>query len=334
MAAHVRSATLSNFAQVARQRGLSPIPMLREVGLDPAVLADPDMRLPARRVFDLLENAARASGWQNFGLRMAESRRLAEFGAVSLLIAHQSTLREGLETTIRYLPMINEALTIELEEIGDLVVIREALIIDDAAPTRQAYELAVGALFRMCNALLGPRWRPLMVHFAHSAPADLTVHRRLFGPAIQFGSEFNGVICSSEDLDRANPAADLKMANYARRYVDALGGRGRLSAGDEVRQAAYHLLPLGRASIVNIARTLGLNPRSLQRRLAAEDEEFTAILNGVRRELARRHIENPNLSMTTLSEILGYSQLSSFTRWFSAEFGVSPSGWRAGTPEP
>jgi AraC-like DNA-binding protein len=325
---HVRAATLSNFAEVAQQAGLNPRALLREVGLDPAVLADPDSPVPAGAVFTLLDNAARASGWPNFGLRMAESRRLADFGAVSLLIAHQASLREGLETTIRHLHMINAALTIEVEHLGDLVIIREGLIAEDIRPTPQAYELAVGAMYRMCAALLGPRWRPQMVTFTHQAPDDLSVHRRLFGSNVQFESDFNGVIISGADLDRANPLADPKLANYARRYVDALDGRESDSTIRQVRKAAYHLLPSGRASITQIARSLGIHVRTLQRRLAAENADFSDLLNSARREAAQRHLENPSLSLTHISGLLGYGQLSSFTRWFRAEFGLSPTAWR------
>jgi AraC-like DNA-binding protein len=328
MSAHVRAATLSNFAEVAQLAGLNPRTMLREVGLDPAALADPDQRIPLHPVLALLENAARASGWQDFGLRMAESRRLADFGAISLLIAHQSSLREGLETTIRYLHMINESLVINIEEVGGLVLIREEFVVEHARPTPQAYELAVGALYRMCNALLGPRWRPQMVSFTHKAPDNLAVHRRLFGPNVQFESEFNGFVCSGADLDRANPAADPKMASYARRFVDTLGERSDVSTAREVRKIAHRLMPLGRASITQIAQAMGLNVRTLQRRLAAEEEDFTTILNGVRRELALRFVANPSFSLTHTASLLGYRQLSSFTRWFGAEFGVSPTAWR------
>jgi AraC-like DNA-binding protein len=324
----LRAATLSNFAEVAQQASLSPRTLLREVGIDPAALADPDMRIPAGAVFTLLENAARASGWRNFGLRMAESRRLADFGAVSLLIAHQASLREGLETTIQHLHTINPALTIELEDLGELVIIREELLVDDARPTPQAYELAIGAMFRMCSALLGPRWRPQMVVFCHQAPNDLSVHRRMFGPNVLFEGDFNGVVCSGADLDRANPSADPKLANYARRFVETLGAAEAVSMGREVRKQVHRLLPVGRASIAQIAQSMGLNIRTLQRRLAAEGEEFSDLLNGVRRDIALRHLENPNLSMTQVAGLLGYRQLSSFTRWFSAEFGVNPTEWR------
>jgi AraC-like DNA-binding protein len=333
MLTYVRAAALSNFGEVARQVGLDPRALLREVGLDLQVLADPDRRVPAPAVVSLLEGAAARSGCQTFGLRMAESRRLADFGAVSLLIAHQPTLRDALETTIRYRHLLNEALAMQIEEYGELVILREELVIEGAAPSRQAYELAVGALFRMFSALLGPRWRPYGVRFAHSAPDDLSVHRRIFGPSVEFNGEFTGIICWGADLDRPNPAADPALALYARRFVEGLGAATSTSVALEVRKAAYLLMPLGRASIGQIAHAVGLNVRTMQRRLEAEGQVFSELLNEVRRDLAVRHLANPTYSMTEIARLLGYGQLSSFTRWFTDEFAQPPSRWRSHRPE-
>ena len=89
MNALVRAATLTNFLEVARDLGLNPQPLLREVGLSRALLADPEQRIPAASAVRLLEMAAQATGHSQFGLRMAESRQLSDFGVVSLLISHQ-----------------------------------------------------------------------------------------------------------------------------------------------------------------------------------------------------------------------------------------------------
>jgi AraC-like DNA-binding protein len=325
----IRAAALSNFSDVAQQMGLAPRVLLREAGLDPDVLSDPNIRVPVVAVMRLLEAAAVRSGCETFGLRMAESRRLADFGAVSLLIAHQPTLREAIDTTVRYRHLMNDALVTSVEEFGDLVVLREELVVDEVAPTRQAYELAIGAMFRMFNALLGPRWRPESIRFTHSRPADLSVHGRMFGPDVQFDSDFNGIVCSGADLDRPNPAADPLLAQYARQFVEGMGARDIRSVARQVREAAYLLMPLGRASIDQIAKAMGMTVRTLQRRLAAEDAEFSLLLNDVRRDLAVRYLANPTYSKTEIARLLGYGQLSSFTRWFIGEFGTPPTRWRS-----
>src|SRR5262245_24495822 len=116
----VRAAALSNYAEVARQVGLDPVRMLRRLKLDPAVLSKPDTRVPVAAVVTLLANSAEQSGCVTFGLRMAEARRLSDFGALGLLMKHQRTLREILAMIGRYRRLLNEALAVQVEEFGDL----------------------------------------------------------------------------------------------------------------------------------------------------------------------------------------------------------------------
>jgi AraC-like DNA-binding protein len=329
----VRAATLSNYAEVARQVGLDPRKMLRQLRIDPAALDNPDMRLPVSAVAALFEASAAQSRCESFGLRMAESRRLSDFGALGLLLKHQGTLREILAQMARYRRLLNEALAIHVEDFNDLTIIREELVSESGLPARQSYELAVGTTFRMFRALLGERWQAHSVHFTHIAPRDTGVHRRLFGPSLRFDSDFNGLVCAAADLDQPNPAADSVMASYAQRLVEAQPKAELGSTALDTRKAIYLALPLGKASIAQIARDLGFDVRTLQRRLDAETTSFSTLLNGARRDLAMRYLASGSHSMLQIAEMLGYSQLSSFTRWFSAEFGVPPTQWQANAAE-
>lgn len=329
MAVTVRAAALSNFTSVARQVGLDPLPAMRQFGLDPRVLDEPDTRLPAAAVAALLEHAAAASNCITFGLRMAESRRLSDIGAISLLLTHERSLRDVLTAISKYRAFLNEALVVRVEEFGDIVIVREDLFIDGLPYLRQSYELALGVLYRVCSVVLGARWRPLSVHFSHAAPETRDVHRRVFNTECVFDSEFNGLLCSPADLDRVNPAGDPNLARYAEQFMRSLPNVATASATQDVRRAVRLLLPMHRASIAGVASNLGLNVRTLQRRLEAENVVFAEILAEVRRELAQQYLLNKKCSLTDVAAMLGYGQLSSFTRWFTAEFGASPTAWRA-----
>jgi hypothetical protein len=72
----VRSACLTNFADVAARCSLGALALLKEVGLPAQALEDPDLKVPALAVGRLLELAAARGREPAFGLRMAESRRL------------------------------------------------------------------------------------------------------------------------------------------------------------------------------------------------------------------------------------------------------------------
>jgi AraC-like DNA-binding protein len=84
-------------------------------------------------------------------------------------------------------------------------------------------------------------------------------------------------------------------------------------------------LPMGRASLAQVASGFSMNERTLQRELDRAGVSFSSILNDVRRELAQRYIDNTRYSMGRVAELLGYSNLSSFTRWFTTQFGHAPS---------
>jgi AraC-like DNA-binding protein len=319
----VRAAALTNYAEVARRTGLDPSRMLHSVGLDRRALNDPDLRVAADKVATLLEKSERDSHCLTFGLQMAESRRLSDFGALSLLLTHQRTMREVLTTTIEYLHVLNESLALTIEDSGELVIVREEIV--TARAQRQATELAVGVLYRMFRTVLGPRWKPYGVSFVHTAPPDLSVHRRVFGTTPAFGAEFSGIVCEARDLDRLNPSADPEMARYAKQFVEAMPGASGRSIAQEVRKAIYLLLPQGRATIEQVASGLGVNVRALQRQLSAAGDVYSALLDDVRRDLAERYLENDTHTITEIGAMLGFSHSSAFSRWYRAQFGASPA---------
>ncbi|MVW86141.1 AraC family transcriptional regulator [Pseudomonas sp. PB101] len=325
----VRAAVLTNYLEVTQYLGFNPRDVLAAVGLSRAQLQAPEHRIHIDAAVRLLEDSAVASGCQTFGLSMAESRQLSDFGVVSLLLSHQRTLRDALQVVVHYRHLMNDSLAIFIEEAGKMVIIREEVVTETPMPSRQATELAIGVMFRLCSALLGSHWHPYSVNFMHQAPDNLHLHRRLFGCTLEFGSEFNGIVCSDASLDITNPNADPAMARYAQSYLDSLQGHQGTSMLFEVRKAIYLLLPMGRATIEQIAQSQGMNVRTLQRRLKDDGCAFNDVINDVRRDLVLRYLDNPNYPLSRIADMLGYSMASSFTRWFISQFGMPPATWRA-----
>jgi hypothetical protein len=187
----VRSACLTGYAELAHSLGLDPFRLLREVGIDRACLLDPERRISVDAAHRLWEMSARAARIENFGLRLAETRRLSNLGPLALGTRDAATLREALETAIRYLPLHNEAMLQSLVAMGGVVILKTEIA---GSPGRQAIELAVGVAHRFVRQLSGDTWRSRPVWFSHAAPADMTSHLRMFGPWVEFGRECNGIL--------------------------------------------------------------------------------------------------------------------------------------------
>jgi len=324
------TAMLKNYLTVSQQLDLNPYHLLSNVGLYPTQLHDPKLRISVDKAIQLLEQSASESGCETFGLHMAEQRQIADFGELSLLLNYQLTLRDALKTIVQYRNLINNALEMFIEEVGNTVIIRVEVISPTQGYSRQAIELALGIIHRFCAALLSQKWRPLSIHFTHAAPQSLATHQHIFGCLLEFGSEFNGIVCTSAELDKTNPQANIAMADHARRYldIDILQHENESSTVFEIRKSIYLLLPMGRATIEQVAQTHDVNVRTLQRKLEAAQTSFSILINDVRRTLVIRYLNNLNYSLAQVSDILGYSVPSSFTRWFISQFGISPTAWR------
>lgn len=325
----VRSASLGSYEQVARDANLDPFRMLREAGIHHSALRDPDLMIDADAVGRLLERSARLSGMADFGLRMAEHGRLSNLGPVALVMREEPTVRQALECLVRYMRLHNEGLQARLVDDGALTIIHVDLIMATTVPARQGIELSVGVLARILSLFLGKSWRADCVCFSHDRPADLARHHRLFGPHVEFRHDFNGIVCRSGDLETAISTADPAMARIVRRQLDdLLAGTSDTTLG-KVRKLVVFLLPLGQCTAERVAGGLGVDRRTVARHLAGEGQTFSSILDAVRGELAQRYLQGSDRPLSDVAELLGFSELSSFSRWFSRRFGCSASIWKA-----
>ncbi|MFC0398710.1 AraC family transcriptional regulator [Paraburkholderia rhizosphaerae] len=328
MEAMVRSSSIRGYFDVARRLDLNPFALVQEAGLDAAALANPDTLVPVTPICRLLELTADKAQCRTLGLQIAQTRQQFGTGVMNILLAHKRTLREVLLAAAQYRHLLNEALAIYVETAGTTVTIREELLVQPGTTNVQAIELAVGALAQHSSALLGEHWKPRSVHFTHVAPADLTFHRHFFGCAVQFGSDFNGIVCTAADLDYPNPNADPELVRYAENLANPLNVATADSTPLEVRKAIYLLLPVDQVSIELVAKQLNLTVRTMQRQLDLSGTSFSDLVEEVRRDLAVRYLLNPRYPIGRVATLLGYGRQGSFTVWFQTRFGMTPRDWR------
>jgi AraC-like DNA-binding protein len=123
--------------------------------------------------------------------------------------------------------------------------------------------------------------------------------------------------------------ADPNFRTYAQQILRTLGAPKDLTTVEQVRQMIKLFLPAGRCSQAQIARELHMDRRTLHRHLEVHSETFTALLDDTRAELAEQYLSNGRYSLTEISELLGFSASSGFSRWFRNQYGCSATEWRA-----
>lgn len=327
-ASQVRATALLDLPAVALEAGIDPYGPMRAVQIDPAMLDRADLTIPAERVAWLLDGIAERHDLPDLGIRLAMRRRLANVGVAGLVLGQQATVREALAMVERYRHLMSDSLSLHIEEEGSRAVAMLGLAISGSAPQRQSRELGLAAFVHLFRLMLGDRWCPDSVHFTYAAPQKQTLHHRFFGCVVEFASSFDGFEFDADVLDWPKPGADAALAAYAVSLLDGLGTHVSGATTDIVTRLIHTLLPMGRASIAHVARVMGRNVRTLQRELAAEGTEFSALLSDIRADLAVTYLKDATVPVETIAERLGYSSSTAFIRFFRARFGTPPGVWR------
>nr|NIS42817.1 helix-turn-helix transcriptional regulator [Desulfuromonadales bacterium] len=102
------------------------------------------------------------------------------------------------------------------------------------------------------------------------------------------------------------------------------GRDGCLSVIDRVRAEIRTKLPEGCPSIETVSETLRLSPARIKRELSLTGLTYRELVQATRRDLAQAYLKQRHLSLSEISFLLGYSELSAFSRAVRRWTGESP----------
>ena len=129
---------------------------------------------------------------------------------------------------------------------------------------------------------------------------------------------------------------NLILNKLLQHYCEAaLSIDGSTSAiGAQRSDAIVPLLPHGEATIENVAKVLGITPRTLARRLARERVSFLDVLQHLRLRLAKQYFHEPNMSISQAAWLLGYAGPSAFSHAFKRWTGSLQGNYGRGSTYP
>jgi AraC-like DNA-binding protein len=96
------------------------------------------------------------------------------------------------------------------------------------------------------------------------------------------------------------------------------------STAERVHAVLLELLPGNEATIEKTAERLGMSKRTLQRRLEDEGENFRALINTCRENLARHYLRNTSLPGYEIAFLLVLKTRIHFYRAFMTWTGQTP----------
>lgn len=306
--------------------------LLRQAGLDAALLDDPHARIPVEQTTRLWRLAVEATGDPAFGLAVASQVTVNTFHALGHGLIASTTLKDAFERLLRYFRIATDAAELAFSQQGDTYVF-EILPLPGVAPAPESTDAFLSTLVRMCRALSrSPRAEPLRIELRRPEPQPRTRFDAVLRAPLQFGAPATRLVYAREDMERPLDDASVDLA----RHHDALLARHlarveQHNAVAQVKAVLIDLLPHGEPSQETVAGRLAMSTRTLQRRLGEQQTSFSALLDATRCELARIHMADPGYSVGEIAYLLGFSDTSGFTRAFRRWTGMSPTEFREGS---
>ncbi|AMY68865.1 AraC family transcriptional regulator [Frigidibacter mobilis] len=324
----IRAATFLGFSEAATEVGVDADNVLRAVGLSAEKIADPDTLVPLDAFFDALALVARKSGATDFGVRAASRRGTPDLGPVTLLMRDAETVEEAINYYSSHIAMHAAGFALAVDDRLGSPLIQMELRGRSHEASIQAAHFAVAGTVMTIRWLLRDDFRPEFVSFSHGKPVTDSFAQQFFRCPISYNQTVSGIIVKREDLLQPVRTSSPFMRRQAQKYLfPFIPSPERF--GLTVQRLVAQLLLEGDCSASRIAEHLGLDRRTLNRKLAKEGETFSSVLQKVRVELTLRYIADVQFPLTELAGIVGFSGLSSFSRWFQETFGCSASAWRA-----
>lgn len=278
----------------------------------------------------LFEEAARQTGNDNFGLKFGDEFKPKRLGALGYAAISSPTLSAALRNMETYFSAHQSQTSFGLLQDSDLLWLSYRIYDSRIENRRQDAELSLGVFCNVFRHCLGPDWAPLEIRFEHQAPEQPSEHERRFNAPVRFGRRTNAIAFRRSDLDARMPSQDPYLFSVIEPFLKS---RCELSSDPEafaevVRNQIKLNLGDMPPTLSEIASVLGLTEPSFQRRLREHKLTFVDLLKAARQELALHYLQDPDVQLTEVAYLLGYSELSAFSRAFRAWAGMSPQRYR------
>lgn len=298
------------------------------LAMDVEALRDPDCRVPVAAHNTLWHFAVEQTGDPALGLRLGEIVDPDRMGLMSHIIFNSDTVAEALHQYVRLQRLVNEAVHLYQTREGDEVRVVWQVSDPDLYCAADMDRTLSAALTR-ARHFIHPQLAINYLTLAHEEPEYRAHYERIFQCPLYFGTGETSLAFPARYLEKPlphrNPYVYSALQTHVNRLLRQL--RSRRNTADRVRRIISRQLPRT-PDVDRVAAALNMSRQTLYRKLKKEGESFQHLAESVRRERALRYVAEGEYGLTEVAFLLGFSELSAFSRAFKRWTGETPGHYR------
>ena len=272
-----------------------------------------------------LEAAAEALSCPDLGMRLAQWQGQRAIGPLGRVMRHSRTIGDALAFVTSHTYAHSLAANIWMRPLlnGDSFIGHDILL--SGLPHRsQAMEhmLLVGHL--SMKAMTQGFVQPRKIWFRHVRNSPQSVYRKYFGCDVSFERQADGLVLPVSALTFPIPSPNDTACSRDIDFIERMFQRTRPPLHADVRGFCMHQVDQPDCNLPMVAAQLGLHPRTLNRKLAAEGTSFQQIKDEVRQDLFLYLLKQPDRELGEIAQALGFAEQSVLARRCRQWFGMSP----------
>ncbi|KVQ70943.1 hypothetical protein WK05_14905 [Burkholderia ubonensis] len=324
--------TVSIVVDLLGEAGIAAEAILRGADISVQQLENDEVSITYAQELAVLENARRLSRDPALGLKIGQAIHVSIGGVRGYAMQCAPTFGEAWQFACDH-PLTGESyFRMRVEEHGDLA----SIVVDGYRfneNLRQLNtEICVAAIRTESEDMLGYPAPFTKIEF--SLPKSKTPKRtfkKIFGCPVEFNAPHTRIIFPAwllmSKLRFSNRAVFRQLLPRCNQLEWQLANHAKQSITARVTQLLYQSWARYR-SLNAVADALGMNARTLQRRLEIEGANFNALVKSVMIDLAKNFLQNPAIALFDVAEKLGYFDVATFSRAFARISGEKPGAYR------
>lgn len=305
----------------------APVLALEKIlNTDIDALESADFRLSLRRYHALWDYAVKHTEQEDIGLCIGQRTQEDDIGLVGHIFFNNATIDAALRQYQRYFSITNEGMRVQLT-VNDTHATLSYLFDDASIYCIPDIERTIAAGICRTKDVL-KRAAPIShICFSHAQPTYLSSYETLFKCPIKFSQPTCAIVFDKKYLQYRLPNRSSYLQKVLSKHLDTL--LNALSRKSSVKHKVIALIEkrLSKDAIdaEKIATKLNMSRNTLYRRLQDEEVSFHELVDEVRKTKALEYLAQNQLALSQIAFLLGYSELSAFSRAFKRWTGMSPA---------
>lgn len=333
MGTYLRASALSGLDDLAERYDKNLLSNLEQHNIDPSVFKAQEAEVTFEDACALLEDCANVWDVPDLGVRLSRYHALDTLGVVALVTRMETSVRTALNAIMRNLYLHTNGAVVgitepETEGPAELTMVLRG----DRSEMRQFRESALCNARNILECVAGskvPIYEAVVPHDAPKGRDSLSAELKC---PVRYEGDKSILFFESKVLNTRLKKTDVAFHPIIRRYLAEISVEKNRSFAEIVRLEVFRQLSLGLVSQDRVAAALNIQPRTLQRRLKAENSSFREILDEERRKRALALVQQTDLPLSEVALAVAYSDQTAFNQAFRRWFDRSPLKVRRGVP--